>query len=85
MVGTYQNDVYGSAVIREENGTLVLAMGPGGVTTHELTHWDGSTYTFTLRNENAELGSISKVTVNGPQMTIEYYDDDLSNGVFTRS
>lgn len=85
VVGTYQNDVYGPAVIREENGKLVLAMGPDGVTTHELTHWDGNTYTFTLRNENAELGSISKVTMNGPQMTIEYYDDDLSNGVFTRS
>ncbi|WP_124711326.1 serine hydrolase [Gordonia insulae] len=96
--GTYQNDLYGPAVVRDDNGKLVLAMGPGGKTTRELTHWDGNTYTFTLRNENAELGSISKVTFDntgvgsaasgsGPassRMTIEYYDDETSNGEFVR-
>ncbi|MET9200597.1 serine hydrolase [Gordonia sp. NPDC003585] len=83
-VGTYANSMYGPAVVREQGGKLVLAMGPGGVTTHELTHWDGNTFTFTLRNENAELGSISKVTFDGPRMLIEYYDDEENDGVFTR-
>ncbi|UVF76465.1 serine hydrolase [Gordonia mangrovi] len=85
-VGTYRNDVYGPAVVRDEDGTLVLAMGPDGVTTHELTHWDGNTYTFTLRNENAALGSVSEVSFDpaAGRMTIEYYDDDSSDGVFTK-
>ncbi|MYR07050.1 serine hydrolase [Gordonia sp. SID5947] len=89
--GTYRNDVYGPAVVREQNGKLILALGPGGATTHELGHWDGNTYTFTLRTENAEPGSISKVTFDGagnepsPRMTIEYYDDEMSNGEFTRT
>ncbi|WHU46111.1 serine hydrolase [Gordonia sp. L191] len=83
-VGTYQNPVYGPAEVREQGGGLVLAMGPGGKVVRELRHWDGNTYTFTLANENAEPGSISKVTFNGPTMTIEYYDDGTSDGVFTR-
>ena len=62
-------------------------MGPDGITTHELRHWDGNTYTFTLRNENAELGSISKVSFEpeASRMVIEYYDDDSSDGVFTKA
>ena len=86
-VGTYRNDVYGPAEIRDEDGKLVLAMGPDGITTHELRHWDGNTYTFTLRNENAELGSISKVSFEpeASRMVIEYYDDDSSDGVFTKA
>lgn len=85
-VGTYQNPVYGPAEVREQGGGLVLAMGPGGKVVRELSHWDGNTYTytFTLANENAEPGSISKVTFNGSTMTIEYYDDGTSDGVFTR-
>lgn len=82
--GTYANNVYGPAEVRERNGKLVLALGPGGVTQHELTHWDGNTYTFTLRDENAAEGSVSKVTFNGGRMDIEYYQDDVSDGVFTR-
>ncbi|MGV9709231.1 serine hydrolase [Gordonia sp. NPDC003424] len=83
--GTYQNRVYGPVAVREENGKLVLALGPGGMTTHELTHWDGNTFTYPIRTENAELGSIAKVTFTGPRMTIDYYADETSDGVFTRS
>nr|WP_040511178.1 serine hydrolase [Gordonia soli] len=85
FVGTYANPVYGPFVVREQNGRLVLATGPNGMTTYELTPWDGNTFTFTIRTENAELGSISKVTFDGPRMTVEYYDDESSDGVFTRS
>lgn len=84
--GTYDNPLYGPAVVREQDGRLVLAMGPGGRAVRELTHWDANTFTFTMRDENAELGTISKVTFDGPRMTIEYYqdDDDPGGGVFTR-
>ncbi|MEE3849840.1 serine hydrolase [Gordonia sp. LSe1-13] len=83
-VGTYRNDVYGPAEVREDGDKLILALGPDGVTTHELSHWDADTFTFTMRDENAEAGSISTVTFAGDSMTIEYYDDDCSDGVFTR-
>lgn len=84
-VGTYQNDVYGPAQVREQDGKLILAMGPGGVSTHELGHWDGNTFTYSMRNENAELGTVAKVDFAGNSMVIDYYDDETSNGVFTRS
>ncbi len=84
FVGTYANAVYGPATIVERDGKLILEMGPGGVRKHELTHWDGNTFTFALHDENAELGSISKVTFDGPRMIIEYYDDEVSDGVFVR-
>lgn len=82
--GTYGNAYYGPATVRESGGKLVLAMGPDGQTTRELTHWDGNTFTFTLSNENAAPGSVSKVTFDGPRMTIECYADDINDGVFVR-
>lgn len=85
FVGTYANTVYGPAEIVERDGKLVLEMGPGGVRKHELTHWDANTFTFPLHNENAQIGTVSKVTFDGPKMTIEYYDDEESDGVFLRS
>ncbi|MEO9326581.1 serine hydrolase [Gordonia aurantiaca] len=84
FVGTYVNSVYGPATIVERDGKLLLEMGPAGMRTHELSHWDGNTFTFPLHNENAEIGTISKVTFDGPRMTIEYYDDEVSDGVFVR-
>ncbi len=85
FVGTYANAVYGPAEVVERDGKLFLEMGPGGVRKHELAHWDRNIFTFTLHDENAELGSISQVTFDGPKMTIEYYDDEESDGVFLRS
>ncbi|MCK8613144.1 serine hydrolase [Gordonia sp. C13] len=85
FVGTYANTVYGPAEIVERDGKLVLEMGPGGVRKHELTHWDANAFTFPLHNENAQIGTVSKVTFDGPKMTIEYYDDEESDGVFLRS
>ena len=85
--GTYQNDLYGPAVVRQNNGGLVLAMGPDGQKVFRLAPWDGNTFTYTLRNENAELGSVAKVAFDpaANTMTIDYYADDVNNGVFTRS
>ncbi len=84
FVGTYANAVYGPAEVVERDGKLFLEMGPGGVRKHELAHWDRNTFTFTLHDENAEIGTISQVTFDGPKMTVEYYDDEESDGVFLR-
>lgn len=83
--GRYANPLYGPVEVREVDGKLVLAMGPEGKTIRNLTHWDGNTFTFTLTNENAEPGTISKVSFDGARMVIEYYDDEANDGVFVRS
>ena len=80
-VGTYNNDFWGPAQVSEQDGTLVLALGPRD--TFELTHWDGNVFTFALESENASPGTISQATFDGDRLTLEYYDED-HNGVFTR-
>ncbi|GAA1458672.1 serine hydrolase [Williamsia maris] len=82
--GTYTNGYYGPATVSERDGRLQLSLGPDGRATYPLTHWSGNEFTYSMRDENAEDGSISKVTFDGPAMTVEYYDDEESNGVFTR-
>jgi hypothetical protein len=86
--GTYANDYFGDAVIAKgTGGKLVLRIGPAQQD-YDLTHWDGDRFTFTLRNENANPGTISKVEFSGaPQnvtsMTVEYFNSH-GLGVFTR-
>ncbi|MGH8479378.1 MAG: serine hydrolase [Gammaproteobacteria bacterium] len=80
--GTYRNDYYGPLQIAEEGGSLVLAIGPGPMK-HPLAHWDGEAFTFTLRNENAAPGTISKATFAADRVTLEYYDADKL-GTFVR-
>lgn len=58
-VGTYANDYYGPATVTEEDGALMLALGPNGVSTAQLVPWDGDTFAFTPLGENAAEGSLS--------------------------
>ncbi|MBJ8348900.1 serine hydrolase [Antrihabitans sp. YC2-6] len=81
-VGSYANDYWGAATISEKDGNLVLALGPGG-RTFPLTHWDGDTFTFTLLDENAPPGTISKATFTDNRLNLEYYDGD-GLGTFVR-
>jgi CubicO group peptidase (beta-lactamase class C family) len=81
-VGEYNNPYWGPAKVTERDGKLQLSLGPRG-TVFPLSHWDGDTFTFTLHNENAPEGTISKATFAGNSLTLEYYDDDKL-GTFTR-
>jgi CubicO group peptidase (beta-lactamase class C family) len=84
-LGRYNSDYWGPAVVTEHDGQLQLALGPTNQT-FPLTHWDGDTFSFTLTNENAPPGTISKATFGGfPRATLnlEYYDTDKL-GTFTR-
>ncbi|HEY5853767.1 MAG TPA: serine hydrolase [Aldersonia sp.] len=80
--GTYTNDYWGPATITERDGTLVLALGPGGQT-FDLRHWDGNTFVFELSSENAPPGTVSQAEFDGNSLTLEYFDDD-GLGRFTR-
>jgi CubicO group peptidase (beta-lactamase class C family) len=81
-VGDYANPYWGPAKITQVNGALQLSMGPRG-DVFPLSHWDGDTFTFTLQNENAPPGTISKATFAGNELTLEYFDRNKL-GTFTR-
>lgn len=80
--GVYANDYWGPARVDERDGRLELELGPDRQTV-ELTHFDGDTFTFALRSENAEPGTVSRATFAANTVTLEYYDDDKL-GTFTR-
>jgi CubicO group peptidase (beta-lactamase class C family) len=81
--GTYANAYHGPALVSLENGTLVLTIGPAPVR-RPLTYWGGDAFTFTLHNENATPGTISKATFAGDRLTLEYYDHEHL-GTFVRT
>ena len=81
-LGTYASDYWGPAVVTQSNGQLQLALGPKNQT-FALTHWDGDTFTFSITDENAPPGTISKATFAQNTLNLEYYDSDKL-GKFTR-
>jgi CubicO group peptidase (beta-lactamase class C family) len=80
--GVYNNDYWGPAVVTERDGALQLSLGPKNQT-FPLAHWDGDTFTFTVTNENAPPGTISKAVFAGNALNLEYFDTDKL-GTFTR-
>ncbi|OMC43060.1 serine hydrolase [Mycobacterium sp. IS-2888] len=80
--GTYANDYWGPAIVSEHDGALQLELGPKNQK-FALTHWDGDTFTFSLTNENAPPGTVSKATFAGNTLNLEYYDANKL-GTFTR-
>ncbi|GAB7524942.1 serine hydrolase [Paraburkholderia sp. 2C] len=80
--GSWRNDYFGPLKVSEQNGTLSLAIGPVP-TVLPLTHWDGDVFTFTLYNENAAPGTISKASFLSDRVTLEYYNEN-EQGTFIR-
>jgi hypothetical protein len=66
----------------EHDGALQLSMGPKN-RTFTLTHWDGDTFTFSVTDENAPPGTISKAVFSGNTLNLEYFDSDKL-GTFIR-
>ena len=80
--GSYASDYWGPAVVSQRDDALQLQMGPKNRTA-TLTHWDGDTFTFTLTDENAPPGTVSKAVFGDHTLNVEYYDSDKL-GTFTR-
>jgi CubicO group peptidase (beta-lactamase class C family) len=80
--GVYTSDYWGPAVVSQRDGALQLSLGPQNQT-FPLTHWDGDTFTFTVTDENAPPGTISKAVFSGNTLNLEYFDADKV-GTFTR-
>ncbi|MFD4368004.1 serine hydrolase [Rhodococcus sp. NPDC058521] len=72
--GTYENPYWGPARVEVDAGQLYLVIGPDGER-RPLEHWDGETFTFTISNENAPPGTVSKATFAGNAVTLEYFDE----------
>jgi CubicO group peptidase (beta-lactamase class C family) len=58
-LGKYGNDYYGDIEVAEENGALVLRLGPKLVA-YRLQHWNRDTFSYQPPGENA--GGLSGVT-----------------------
>ncbi|MCP3819830.1 serine hydrolase [Streptomyces sp. A3M-1-3] len=85
--GTYDNAYYGKAVVTAgENGRLTLQLGPKGMR-FPLTHYDGDTFSFATKGENAVGLTGVTFTVGGrdtaDKVRVEYLDKN-GLGTFTR-
>lgn len=62
LVGTYTSDYFGQLEVVESGGTLVARLGPAGQTELLLEPWDGVTFAYAPRSENAPWGSRASAT-----------------------
>ena len=80
--GTYGNNYHGPLRVERVGTSLLLVLGPAPLRL-PLAHRDGDVFTFTLDNENARPGTISKATFASDRVTLEYYDHE-GLGTFVR-
>lgn len=73
--GSYRNDYHGPIQIVEQAGSLVMSIGPVPLQV-PLRHWDGDVFTFTLSNENAMPGMISRAEFSSDRVWLEFYDQE---------
>jgi CubicO group peptidase (beta-lactamase class C family) len=81
-VGIYRNDYHGPLTVTNAGDALSLVLGPTPLRL-PLVHWDGDVFTFTLDNENARPGTLSKASFARDRVTLEYYDRE-GLGTFLR-
>ncbi len=81
--GTYANAYYGKLTVSEENGRLVLRLGPEPQS-YPLTHYDGDTFSFPTRGENAVGLTGVTFSPDGKTVRVEYLDAN-GLGTFTRT
>jgi CubicO group peptidase (beta-lactamase class C family) len=81
--GRYDNAYHGPLQVVLQSGGLALVLGAAPLRL-PLAHWDGDVFTFTLFNENAAPGTLSKASFIGNRVTLEYYDHEQL-GTFVRA
>lgn len=82
LVGTYRNDYFGEAEVREAGDSLVLTVGEAGP--WPLEHWDGDAFAVSPESENWTPGSRGSVVFDEDEVTVELLDGD-GLGTFTRA
>lgn len=88
--GTYESDLYGPLEVTEEDGALVIVVGPDELR-FELGHFDGDTFWFTPSGENSVNPSDVTFTVEGDGPPVSVHvgwldgeDEERPVGTFTR-
>jgi hypothetical protein len=85
--GSYSNDYVGTANIVEEDGALILELGPKGKASYKLTHFDRDTFLAYPAAETADVASAVQFTVgpdgNASAVTIDFVNS-LGLGTLTR-
>ena len=86
--GTYHNDYFGDLMVVRRGDALMLVVGPKQAE-YRLSHWDGDAFTFEPSGENANPGSISKVSFirnaggRAAKVDVEFFDG-TGWGMFVR-
>ena len=86
-VGAYSNEYLGTAVVVEDHDGLALKLGPNGIKSYALKHFDRDLFTFFPEAETPNVPSAVTFQI-GPeqkasQVTIEDLNDD-GQGVLAR-
>lgn len=80
--GVYGGDLYGDAVVRLENGALVLALQPAPELVADLTHWHHDTFRLTWRADFPWFGEGLAQFVLDPDGRIRSLKLDVPNDDF---
>lgn len=85
LVGVYDNPYFGPLTIEPSAEGLRARLGPGGVTTLELTPWDGAVFEYFPRSESAPARSHASATFDSAAtaLTLESFDGQ-GFGTWTR-
>ncbi|MBB1023741.1 MULTISPECIES: serine hydrolase [unclassified Dietzia] len=83
LVGTYDNDYFGTLEVRESEDGLEMIVGRVAVA-WPLEPWDGETFAVQPRSENWPPGSRGSVTFDDDEVTVELLDGN-GLGTFTRA
>lgn len=82
--GTYVSQYYGALKMEVREGRLILLLPPRD-SYHELTHWDGDTFTYYFASENTGIGRRGvKFLDGGKKVLIENLAMAGNDGVFTK-
>jgi CubicO group peptidase (beta-lactamase class C family) len=85
--GTYTNDYLGSASVIEENGTLILKLGPAGARAWQLRHFDRDVFVYYPFDETPEQPVAAAFAIGPDRRAHQLTLDDLNDngqGVLTR-
>jgi hypothetical protein len=81
-VGTYVSQYYGALKIEVREGRLILLLPPRD-SYHELTHWDGDTFTYYFASENTGIARRGVRFLDGGKVLVENLALD-NDGIFTK-
>jgi len=76
-VGTYDNDYIGTAVVAEQDGGLVLKLGPDGVNVHALSHFDRDIFTYFPYAETPDVPYPLSFMIGPHQIATQLMIEDL--------